>query len=200
MRYAALLVSLLSLACATSKQPAAEIDPTTDPTAIAAVAAAAEDATNEHSSGATTGRRIGTAVGIYSAIFGGPESESIDESIARYRLARDAGQVIGGIISGSKRGFAFDQQMAELEKIDELDVTRPAPYVIVAQFADPQTKRLADVARIVNGRTTDIVAAGDDAARVRDALIAHGAAASTLHSVRNDEARGVTLHIYLGGS
>lgn len=188
------------VACSTTKPQSTEIDPTTDPTVIGAVDAAVAQGVAD--AGARTGRRIGTAVGIVAAIFGGPHYESIDDTIARYRLARDTGEAIGAIAGGAKgategarRGYQFDVEMAELKKFDDLDVTRPFPDEIVVQFTDAATPRLADIARIAGGRRIYIEAAGDAAVDVRDALIGYGVAASTLQSHRNDKLSTVRLHI-----
>ncbi|HVR37740.1 MAG TPA: hypothetical protein VMU84_01490 [Thermoanaerobaculia bacterium] len=205
MKYV-LLATVLLIGCASQQQATKpEVDPTTDPSAIGAVTAAVQQGSEESAAGADTGRRIGRVVGVIAAITGGPQSESIDDAIARYRDARDLGESIGaaagaakGANAGARRGFAFDKQMAELEKITELDVTRPAPYVIVVRFDDPQSGHLDEIARIVSGREIDIVAAGDTSTIVRDALIGFDIPASTLQAHRNDEERGVTLHIFMG--
>jgi len=190
------------VACSTTKPQTTNIDPSTDPTVIGAVDAAVMQGAAEAEAGARTGRRIGIAVGLVSAIFGGRPYESIDESIARYRAARDTGEAIGAIAggahgakAGAQRGFQFDLEMAELKKLDDLDVTRAAPDEIVVRFTDPATPRLADIARIVGGRRIFIEAAGDAGVAVRDALIDHGVAASTLQSHRNDKLSAVALHI-----
>ncbi|HWW59956.1 MAG TPA: hypothetical protein VN181_01185 [Thermoanaerobaculia bacterium] len=169
---------------------------------IGAVDAAVAQGAEEAAAGAKTGRRIGIAVGLVSAIFGGAPYESIDESIARYRAARDTGEAIGAIAggahganAGARRGFQFDLEMAELKKFDDLDVTRPAPDELIVQFTDPATPRLADIARIVGGRRIFIEAPGDTGIAVRDALIDHGVAASTLQSHRNDKLSAVRLRI-----
>jgi hypothetical protein len=196
------VVALAFLPACSTHQQQPTVDPTTDPTVIGAVDAAATQGAAEAETGARNGRRVGVALGLVAAVFGGPQSETIDETIARYRAVRDTSEAIGAITAGAhgatkgaRRGYQFDLEMAELKKFDDLDVTRPAPDEIVVQFSDAATPRLADIARVSGGHQIYIEAAGDTAVAVRDALIGYGVTASTLQSHRNDRLTSVRLHI-----
>jgi hypothetical protein len=199
------LLSLLTAACATTQSR--PVDPVTDPTVVGAVDAAVQEAAAESvaakdSTPGTVGRRVGMTVGVLAAIFGGGSSEPIEASIGRYRRFRDAGEAAGSAMAVSKaaargwnRGFAFDLQMAELVKIDGIDVTRPAPDEIDIRFPSPEPALLATVACAIGSDTVDIEGPRGTAFDVREALIERGMRPETLNSFRNDELTNVVLRV-----
>ena len=202
-----LAVMLLLVACASSKPSAQkDIDPVTDPTIVGAVNAAAVEGTVESEEAARQGRKIGRVVGVLAAVFGGPQSESIDDTIDRYRDTRDAitatSAAIGatkGAVNGAKRGFLFDQQFAELHDITGIEATRPFPDQIDVRIAKmPDDDLLATIALVFVGReerTIHIEAAGSAASEIRESLITLGMNPLSLHSHPNDEERGIVLHV-----
>jgi hypothetical protein len=149
-----LVIVVLLAACATTRPPVPDPDPVTDPTVVGAVDEAARQAAIEGREAARTGRRIGRVAGVFAAVLGGSEHESLDETIDRYRLTRDAIEatalIIGarhGAAAGAKRGFVFDQQFAELHALDGVDVIRPVPDEIDAYLGSaPSDELLASVA------------------------------------------------------
>jgi hypothetical protein len=199
---------LLLVACSTSK-PASEpapVDPVTEPTVIGALDEAVLQGTIEGEAAAETGRRVGRVAGLLAAVLGGPESETIDETIDRYRRTRDAVEItaaaIGttqGAVAGAKRGYQLDLQFAELHEIEGLDVTRPWPDQIDARFtSSPSDQMLADLAAVFAGReqrAIQIEAAGEAAIDIREALIQLGVPASSFDIQRNDELQDVVLRI-----
>ncbi|PYQ27143.1 MAG: hypothetical protein DMF56_21530 [Acidobacteria bacterium] len=206
-RWLALVAVVLLVGCASSKPAAqAEIDPVTDPTVVGAVNAAAVEGSAEAEEAARQGRKIGRVVGVLAAVLGGPQSESLDDTINRYRNTRDAitatSAAIGatkGAVNGAKRGFVFDQQFAELHDISGIEATRPFPDQIDVRIAKmPNSDMLATIALVFIGREERIIhieAAGSAASDIRDSLIALGMNPSSLHSHQNDEERGVVLHV-----
>jgi len=206
-RWLALVAVTLFVACASSK-PAAqtEIDPVTDPTVVGAVNAAAVEGSIQAEEAARQGRKIGRVVGVLAAVFGGPQRESLDDTIDRYRDTRDVitatSAAIGatkGAVNGAKRGFVFDQQFAELHDITGIEATRPFPDQIDLRIAKiPNDDLLATIALVFIGREDRIIhieAAGTAASDVRDSLITLGMNPSSLHSHQNDEERGIVLHV-----
>src|SRR3954451_1938125 len=108
--FPALGIAVLLTACATTQPPAPQLDPSTDPTIAGAEA------------GAEIGLRIGRVAGVLAAVFGGPERESVDDMVDRYRMTRDAAVVTGALIGAAKGGAAgADLQFAELHKIEGLE-------------------------------------------------------------------------------
>lgn len=202
-RSIALVAVILFVACASSKK---EINPVTDPTVVGAVNAAAVEGSTEAAEAAQQGRRIGRVVGVLAAVFGGPQSESIDDTINRYRDTRDAitatSAAIGatkGAVNGAKRGFVFDQQFAELHDITGIEATRPFPDQIDVRIAKmPNDDLLATIALVFVGREERIIhieAAGTAAPEIRESLITLGMNPSSLHAHQNDEERGIVLHV-----
>ena len=202
------LVLLLSVACASSKPtpPEPAIDPTLDPTAIGAIFEAATQAAAEGEEAARVGRRIGRVAGVMNAVFGGPQRESLDDAIDRYRNTRDAitltSAFIGashGAVEGAQRGFAMDVQFAELTKIRGLDVIRPYPDRIVACFRGAPTRELVgQIAAVLmnrDARDITIEGSGDYALDVRDWMLALDVPNLTLNTHRNDALPVVVLHI-----
>lgn len=200
-------VTLLLVGCASSKPIAHnEVDPVTDPTIVGAVNAAAVEGTVEAEEALRQGRKIARVAGMIAAVFGGPQSESIDDTIHRYRETRDAvtatSVAIGatkGAVNGAKRGFVFDQQFAELHDITGIEATRPFPDQIDVRIAKmPDNDLLATIALVFIGREERIIhieAAGAAAFDVRDALITLGMDPSSLHAHQNDEERGIVMHV-----
>ena len=199
--------SLLLVACSTSK-PAAEPvpDPVTEPTVIGAIDEAARDAVDNIEAATPTARRIGRVAGVIGAVFGGPRSESLDDTIDRYRRTRDVFATTTLVIAGTqgategaKRGFAFDQQFAELLKIEGIEAIRPYPDQIDVHIASaPSGDTLAAIAAVFAGRTEraiDIEAAGNAAFDVRESLIELGVAPSSLSAHRNDALQGIHLRV-----
>jgi hypothetical protein len=199
------LLSLLAAACATTQSR--PVDPVTDPTVVGAVDAAVQEAAVESiaakdSTAGTVGRRIGMTVGVFAAVFGGGSSEPIEASIDRYRRFRDAGEAAGSAVAVSKaasrgwnRGLAFDLQMAELVKVDGIDVTRPAPDEIDIRLPSSEPALLSTVACTIGSDTVDIEGPRGSAFDVREALIDAGMRPEGLNSYRNDELTDVVLHV-----
>jgi hypothetical protein len=207
-RWLALAAVTLSLVACASSKPAAQtqIDPVTDPTVVGAVNAAAVEGSMEAEEAARQGRKIGRVAGVLAAVFGGPQSESLDDTINRYRETRDAitatSAAIGatkGAVNGAKRGFVFDQQFAELHDITGIEATRPFPDQIDVRIAKiPDNDLLATVALVFVGREERIIhieAADSAASEIRESLIALGMNPSSLHAHRNDEERGIVMHV-----
>src|SRR5256885_2247213 len=123
-------LAFLVTACATTKP--APIDPTTDPTVIGSADEAAREGNMRAQARPRTGRRIGRVAGVLAAVLGGPECDTVDGMVDRYRLTRDAAEATGAMIGGSrgaaagaKRGHVFDLQFAELHQIEGVEVFRP---------------------------------------------------------------------------
>ena len=197
---------LFSVACASSKAPApaAFVDPTTDPTAIGAVDEGVREGAIEGEAAARTGRRIGRVAGVVAAVLGGPERESVDDAIDRYRRTRDAVEATSALIGaadgankGAKRGFDFDVEFSELQKIAGLEVTRPFPDEIEVRFAgrptDEQLAALTAVFAAHETRLIDIEGAGDAAFDLRDALIERGMAGENLEAHRDPRLHDLML-------
>jgi hypothetical protein len=204
------LTLLLSSACSSTQSSANRpaVDPYTDPTLVGAVDSAVAEAAEEAATNpvpAQTGRRIGAVAGVFAAIFGGESSEPIGKSIDRYRRFRDAGEAVGTVIGvkdaaarGWQRGYAFDLRMAELVKIEGLDVTRPFPDQIDVRFLDPEAPRLHAVAcALANAEPRSILveAPGGQAFDTREQLIDQGVRSSAIQARRNDEVGAVVLHL-----
>jgi hypothetical protein len=200
-RWLALFAVASIIGCTSSKK---EINPVTDPTIVGAVNAAAVEGTVEAKEAARQGRKIGRVVGVFAAVFGGPQSESIDDTIDRYRETRDAitatSAAIGatkGAVNGAKRGLVFDQQFAELHEIGGIDATRPLPDEIEVRMSADDAL-LAKFAAVFVGREERVIhieAAGSAASEVRESLIALGMNPSSLHAHQNDEERAIVLHV-----
>ena len=201
---------LLFVACSSARQQPApqanSIDPTTDPSVVGTIDEAVLEGTMEVEEAMRVSRRVGRVAGVVAAVFGGPESESVDDMVDRYRRTRDAvtitGAVIGatkGVVEGAQRGYELDVQFAELHKLEGLTLTRPYPDAINAYFASvPGDALLAEVAAVFAGReerAIEIEAAGDTALDIRESLIQFGVPASSLSVQRNDELQGVVMRI-----
>lgn len=186
----------------TTCPPDPKIDP---PAAVAEVVAETADAAE---AGARVGRRVGIVAGLIAAVFGGGESETIDESIDRYRRTRDAATVVGAVIGaasglpetpeGTDGGHPLDVQFDELQQIDALEVTRSSADVIDVRFlVAPDQKLLAQIAAILKDRTIDIEAPGDTALEVRDALIRLGVPPDSLNARRVAGQADIVLRVRL---
>jgi hypothetical protein len=221
-----ILGSLLVTACSTTQPP---VDPYRDPTIIGAVSGAVDGAAQpvaDVQNAATTGRRIGTAVGVFAAIFGGGKCENIEDSIDRFLTVRAAGEVIGAavgvaqvarkmnatdpavsgpplsnpIVEGWNRGLALDVQMAELQKIDGIEVTRPAVDQLDIRFAYSENAPLHAIACAIGngvGRSIVVEAPADLAFEVRERLIEQGLPSSLIESHRNQDLSGIVIHVFL---
>lgn len=202
------LALVLLVGCSTSN-PAAEpvpVDPVTDPTIVGAVDEAVLQGSIEAEEAVRTGRRIGRVAGVLAAVFGGPERESVDDTIDRYRRTRDAivvtSALIGatkGAVEGAQRGYELDLQFAELHEIEGLEVFRPFPDQIDVYLESfPDTQTLSAIAAVFAGReerAIDIEAAGDAALDMRESLIGLGIPASSLRAHRDNGLTGVVLRI-----
>ncbi len=191
------------VACSSSRPAPPPVDPTIEPTLASAVEEAVIQGTVEGEEAARVGRRVGRVAGVIAAVFGGPQSESVDDMIDRYRMTRDAAIVtataIGvtqGAVEGAKRGYELDLQFAELTKIPGLDVTRPFPDLIEVRFSDYDV--LPQITVVLAGReerALEVEAAGNAALDVRDALIALGVEPASVRATRNDEMAGAMVRI-----
>lgn len=198
-------LTLVLAACSTAKPP--KVDPATDPTIIGTLNDAVVQSDAEAAAGAEVGLRVGRVAGVLAAVFGGPQTESIDQTIDRYRRTRDAAVVTGALIggahgakAGAQRGFEVDQRFAQLHELKAVTVLRPYPDQIDAYLDD--TLAAKDVAAVFAGRPgwiIDIEGAGDAALDVRELLLGAGLPGSSLSEHRNNRAKQVVLHIqYLG--
>ncbi len=199
---------VLLAACSSSK-PAAEppvvADPYREPIVTGADEAARERIVAVEE-GAAKGRAIGSVVGVIAAVFGGPRSESLDDAIDRYLLARDAGEAIGALVgatkgmsAGAERRHEFDVQFAELRKIEGIEVTRPFPDEMQVRLASaPAPETLAAIAAVFEGRedrALDLEGAGDAVLSIRESLIELGVPSASLSARRNDAIEGVILRV-----
>lgn len=159
--YSAILLLLLLSACATSRQTAqSSPDFVHDPTAIGAIDEGVREGTAAGEDVEPAARRAGRAAGILAAVLGGPDSESVDDVIDRYRAARDAthtaivaATATKAAIEGAQFGYDFDVQFAELLQIEGLDVTRPYVDEIVIRFQRaPEQATLEAIAKVLVGR------------------------------------------------
>jgi|GEM_PF-1710279 len=210
--FALVFALVASVACSTSRSSPAPtgsfntIDPVREPSVASAVDEGARKAAAGAEQGAKTGRRIGRVAGVLAAIFGGSSHETLDDSIDRYRRTRDAATVVGAIIGatkgamdGAEEGVETDTELAELLKIEGLDVTQPFPDLIEIHLpldADRQT--LTAIARVFAGhddRTFDIEGPDDSALSVRESLIELGLTSSCLSTHRSDAINEVVIHI-----
>jgi hypothetical protein len=203
------LTSVLFVACTTSR-PVTEpgpFHPIDEPSLIGAIDEAELQGSAEAAAGARTGRRIGRVAGVIAAVFAGPETETFDEMVDRYRFVRDASEITGALIGaangaseGAKRGYQMDLQFAELKEIEGLQVSRPFPDEIEVRIAAmPDEQTLTAIASVFAGREAraiDIEAAGEAALDVREALIAMSLPAASLDAHRNDELAGVLLRVH----
>jgi hypothetical protein len=202
-------LALLLLAGCSTSNPAAQpvpVDPATDPSIVGAVDEAVLEGSIEAEAAARTGRRIGRVAGVLAAVLGGPERESVDDTIDRYRRTRDAVEVtsalIGatkGAVEGAQRGYELDLQFAELHQIEGLEIFRPFPDQIdVYLGSSPDSQTLAAIAAVFAGReerAIDVEAAGDAALNIRESLIDLGVPASSLRALRDNALTGVVLRI-----
>ena len=93
-RWLALLAAfalLLLAACRTAPPPAQpEVNPVTDPTVVGAIDEAARQGAIESQQAAHSAVVGARVAGVLAAVLGGPQVESIDDTIDRYRRTRDA--------------------------------------------------------------------------------------------------------------
>ncbi len=185
----------------------ADVDPTKDPTIVGAIDEAVAQGSAEGANAVKTGRRLGRVAGVLAAVFGGPEEESIDDMVDRYRKTRDAvvitSAVVGatkGAVEGAEHGYELDVQFAELLKIDGLQATRPYPDQIDLTILDtPTPEMLNSIAAVLAGReprAIEIESAGDAALDLRESLIDLGIPTTSLSTHRNDTINGIVLHIH----
>jgi hypothetical protein len=201
--------SLFLVACSTSQPaapPSASVDPVTDPSIVGAVDEALLEGALEAEAAERTARRVGRVAGVLAAVFGGPPSETVDETVDRYRRTRDAVELTGlaiaatkGAVEGAQRGYQMDLQFAELHQIEGVEVMRPFPDEIEARFTStPSEEMLAAIAAVFVGReerAIDIDAPGDAAMDLREALIDLGVPGTSLAAHRNERVQGVVLRI-----
>lgn len=205
--FAPLVLPLVLLcACTTTRQAPPPFDPVNEPTTIGAADEAARQAEAEAAKAVHQSRAIARTAGVLAAIFGGPETESLDQTIDRYRATRDTvlatSAIVGaihGAREGAKRGFEFDAQFAELRLIDGVDAMRPYPDEIdVHTDGVPDHATVERIVCALNGReprAVEVQASGDTVFDVREALVGAGLPRTTISTRRNDEMPGVVLVI-----
>jgi hypothetical protein len=204
--FPALGFAILLTACATTHPPVPNPDPSTDPTIAGAVEGAVVEGSMGAAAGAEVGLRIGRVAGVLAAVFGGPQRESVDDMIDRYRMTRDAAVITGAVIGaakggveGAKQGYDFDLQFAELHKIEGLEVIRYSADEFEGRFANaPAPAALDRIAAIFTGRQgwlIDVEGADGTAFDIRDSLIDRGLTHNAIDAHRNANVRGVVLHI-----
>lgn len=200
-----LLASALLLVAACSSAPPPAVDPATEPTVAGAVDEAVRQGAIEGEVAAQTGRKVGRVVGVVAAVLGGPETETLGDTVDRYRRTRDAVEataaVIGatnGAVKGAQRGYELDLEFAALQQIEGLTVIRPFPDQVEARFATAPTQQMLEqVAAVFIGheeRAIDIEAPGDAASEIRTSLLALGLSGIEAHS--SDELEGVVLRVH----
>jgi hypothetical protein len=209
-RYRTLLpfALLFLLACSTARPAATPppVDPVTDPTIVGAIDEAAREGSIQGEAAARTGRRVGRVAGVLAAVLGGPEEESLDDIVDRYRRTRDAAEatataigVTQGVVEGAQRGYELDLQFAELVAIEELAVLRPRPDEIDVYFETvPDAGLLARIAAVLANReerAIEIEAAEQDANGIRESLIQLGVSPFSLSTYRNDGAKDIVMRI-----
>ena len=202
------LVTLLFSACSTSAPAAAPepVDPTVEPTIAGAVDEAVLEGSIQGETAAETGRRIGRIAGIVAAVVGGPETETIDETVDRYRRTRDAVEataaVIGatkGAVAGAERGYKLDLAFAELTKIEGIETTRPYIDRIEVRAETALDEATITAIATVLSRATDgvlhIDAFGDTGQQLTDAAVALGASQAAVTAYPEEEPSGVVISI-----
>jgi outer membrane lipoprotein SlyB len=193
---------LFFVACASSKPAPPPVDPAVEATIVGAIEEAAIQGTVEGAEGARIGRRVGIVAGVIAAVVGGPETESLDDVVDRYRDTRDAIQTTAtviaathGAVEGAKRGYELDLQFAELTRIAGVEAFRPYPDLIEVRFTDQAL--VPEIARVLagrEGRAVTIEAAGDEAMEVRDALLELDAP-GRFNAVRNNDLAVILMRI-----
>lgn len=210
------LAAFLLLAACSSSRPVVTVgttcppDPRTEPTVVAAVVEGASQAIENAERGAEIGHRVGVVAGVIAAVFGGSGTEDLDEVFDRYRRVHDTATIAGAVIGaatgakdGAERGFELDRQFAELDAIEDLEVTRPATDLIDIRFlVAPSEDLLEQIAAVFVDRTDRMITIegpGDTVLDVRDALIDLGVPASSLNAQRVDGMTDVVLRVRARG-
>jgi hypothetical protein len=206
-----LLAVLFLAGCSVSRHAAVPrtatcgVDPKAQPSAAAEASREAADVAADAEQGARVGHRVGVVAGFIAAIFGGGESESIEESVDRYRRTRDAITVAGAVIGAAsgaagqaEPAVAACEQFDELLKIDGIEASRPAPDRIeLRSAAYPSAETIAAIAPLIEGWNIEIEAAGDAPLELRDALIRRGIPPSSINARRIDGQTGVVIRLRL---
>jgi hypothetical protein len=203
------LFALVLLAACSTTQPVAEpvaVNPVTDPTIAGAIDEAAVQGSINAEAVAPSARRAGRIAGVIAAVVGGPERESVDSIVDRYRMTRDVveGTTLAiaaskGATAGAKRGFQLDLQFAELYQLPDVDVFRPSPDQIDVHIERvPSQQTLSRIAAVFVGREErdiEIQASGSAALDLRDSLISLGVPATSLTAHRNDDLPAAVIRI-----
>ncbi|HEY0160672.1 MAG TPA: hypothetical protein VGF28_25530 [Thermoanaerobaculia bacterium] len=202
------LLLLLVTACSTARTaaPPPPADPATEPTVAGAVDEAILQGTIEGDAASQTSRRVGRVLGVIAAVAGGPQTESVDDVVDRYRRVRDATEATGvliattkGAVEGAKRGYELDLQFAELQRIEGLEVTRPFPDQIDARFLDDATPAmLAEIAAVFAGqeeRSIELEGPTGAACDIRASLAELGLDPYSLSAVENERLDAVVMHV-----
>jgi hypothetical protein len=139
------------------------------------------------------GRNIGTAVGVATAVFGGPQSEPIDDAIERYRVAREAGEMIGSLTEVTRF-------VTELQQLEGVGVSFTEEGQIDLFLADPHRNLPALASLLAKSPYPEeqfiaIEGSGVYAFEIREALIRHGLTAEAIEAHRTDELDGAAVHI-----
>lgn len=204
--FAPLVLPLVLLCACTTTRQAPPVDPVTEPTTIGAIDEAARQADIEAAKAVRHSVAIARTAGVLAALFGGPDSESLDQTIDRYRATRDTVLVTSAIVGaihgaheGAQRGFELDSQFAELRLIEGVEAIRPYPDEIDVHTEDvPDRATLQRIVCALDGReqrAIEVQAAGDSVFAVRESLIDAGIPRTNVSTRRNDDMPGVVLVI-----
>ena len=100
------------------------------------------------------GVRIGRVAGVLAAVFGGPERESLDDMIERYRITRDATIVTATAIGTTKGAIEALSRTLAIELAPAgIRVNTVAPGFVVTPMLTPQLEAMPDLERILVDQT-----------------------------------------------
>lgn len=199
------LIAVLVAACSSTKhvpQPA----PSYQPAPIPRVVDEVDETTIRIQDALVTGRRVGRVAGLIAAVFGGGSSETLDETIDRYRRTRDAVTVAAVVVTAAKVAIdeaeverELDTQVDLLCELDGVEVTRLSSSQLDIRFTnDPSDATLTAVANALLARGARAIAVegpGQSSLEIRDALIALGVEPAIISAHRKNDLSGVVLRV-----